>query len=799
MPNLLRDIRYALRTFFRTPGLTALAVTTLALGIGANAAIFSVIESVLISPYPYPAADRVVVTFRQNKALGDVFLSPTAADIERWRGSAVLESMVTYRQDQLILAGGEEPVSLKAVIASPNLTDFTGAAPILGRPFTQDDAASESAARVVLLSEGLWKRRFGGDSGVIGQSIELSDASYQIVGVLPATFRLPMQRTIDVVAPLAPAAPLKPGQQPRSNSFAAIARLKPGVSIAAAEQALTATGTDSTGATRGWSAKLVEPSALAGNTLRRALFVLLGAVGCVLLIGCANVANLLLARNTGRRREFAMRVALGASRGRLARQLLTENMLLAIAGGTLGVAAAMWAVDAISAIAPPQLQQLAHISVSREVFGVSLLLSVITGLVFGLLPAISATRLTLTESLKQGSRAMGGGRGTITRRALTVAEIALALVLLAGAGLLMRSYSRVLAEDLGFESAGLLTVTVNLPESRYPTPASRAAFGERFAELVRATPGVTHSVLATGVPPRDGMIFGTLHIEGRETPADAAPDMFGGGFVRPGFFEALQIPVREGRVLAASDMKSSAAVVNEATARRYWPGQSAIGKRLRLDVKGEWHDIIGVVGDVKSGHAGASGVQIYLPLQTLVGMPEITLLVATSGSPSAMIAPIKAQAWTLDAKLPLGEVETLEAALAEGNARPRFNTILLAVFAGLGLLLATIGVYGVVSHSVGLRTQEIGVRMALGAQPGDIRRAVLREAMLLSLAGTAVGVVLSLLLGKTMATLLFGMSPADLTTLAIVAVVLGVTSLLAAWVPARRAMRVDPMVALRAD
>ena len=799
MQNLLRDLRYALRTFLRTPGLTALAVVTLALGIGANAAIFSVIENVLISPFPYPAADRVVVTFRQNKALGDVFLSPTPADLERWRGSTVLESMTVYQQTQLNLAGGDEPLALKAVLASPNFTDFTGAAPILGRAFTPDDAASESAARVVLLSEGLWKRRFGADPGVVGQSIELNDASYQVVGVLPASFRLPFQRTVDIVAPLAPPPPPKKGQPARSGNPAAMARLKPGISIAAAEQALTAAGIESTGSSKGWSAKLMPPSELAGQTLRRALLVLLGAVACVLLIGCANVANLLLARNAGRRREFAMRVALGASRWRLTRQLLTENMLLAVAGGVLGVAAAMWAVDAISAIAPPQFQQLANITVSREVFGVSLVLSALTGLIFGLMPAISATRLTLTESLKQGSRATGSGRGTITRRVLTIAEIALALVLLAGAGLLLRSYSRLLATDNGFVSKGLLTVTISLPESRYPTPASRSQFAERFADLVRSTPGITHSVLATGVPPRDGMIFGTLEVEGREAPRDAAPSMFGGGFVRPGFFEALQIPVKDGRVLGSSDMKTSAAVINEATAKRYWPGQSAVGKRLRLADKGEWHDVIGVVGDVKSAHGTASDVQIYLPLENLAGMPEITMLVGTSGSPAAMIAPIKAQAWSLDPKLPLGEVETLESALAESTARPRFNTILLGVFAGLGLLLATIGVYGVISHSVGLRTQEIGVRMALGAQPSDIRRDVLREAVLLAAAGTAVGVILSLLLGKALATLLFGMSPSDLSTLTIVAVVLALTSLLAAWVPARRAMRVDPMVALRGD
>ena len=800
MHNLLRDIRYALRTFLRTPGLTALAVATLALGIGANAAIFSVIENVLISPFPYPAADRVVVAWRQNKAYGDVFMSPTDSEIEKWRSSDVLEAFTAYQQGQFNLAGGEEPVALKGAYVAPNFTDFTGAAPILGRAFTPDDAASEAAARVVLLSEGLWKRRFGADPGVVGQKIDLNDATYEIVGVLPGSLRLPMIRTIDVIAPLAPAPPSKAGVAPSSGgAHSAIARLKPGVSIAAAEQALTAAGASSDGGAKGFTAKLMVPSELAGNTLRRALFVLLGAVGCVLLIGCANVANLLLARNAGRRREFAMRVALGASRWRLTRQLLTENLLLALAGGTLGVAVAMWAVDAISAVAPPQLQQLDNITISRAVFGISLALSVVTGLVFGLLPAISATRLTLTEALKQGTRAVGGGRGTVTRRVLTVAEIALALVLLAGAGLLMRSYSRVLAEDLGFTPEGLLTVSLDLPASRYPTPQVRAQFAERFAELVKATPGVTHAVLASGVPPNDGMIFGTLNIEGRELPANAPPTMFGGGFVRPGFFEALRIPLREGRLLSDGDLKSSSVVVNDATAKKYWPGQSAIGKRLRLAAKGEWSTVVGVVGDVKSGHSGATNVQLYLPLSNAAAAPDVTLLVGTSGSPSSIIPALKAQAWTLDPKLPLDRVETLEAALAERTARPRFNTILLGVFAALGLVLATIGVYGVISHSVGLRTQEIGVRMALGAQPADIRRDVLREALLLAAAGTAVGVVLALLVGKALATLLFGMSPTDLTTLSIVAVVLAGTSLLAAWVPARRAMRVDPMVALRAD
>jgi putative ABC transport system permease protein len=798
MSSFIQDVRFAARSFARTPGVTALAVLTLALGIGANAAIFSVIHGVLISPLPYPAADRVAIGFRQNPRLGDVSVSPSRADIERWRTAASVEAITMYMEDQSVLTGAEEPESLDIVRAEPDLLAFVGLRPLLGRGFTPEDAASEAAAQVVLLTEGLWRRRFGADPGIVGRTIELSDKHHEVVGVVPASFRLPLG-DVDALAPLPPlAAPVK-GVRPPRTSVSALVRVKPGVSFAAAQDELTRLGAESVGGTGEWRAYLMRPSALSGPSFRRMLFVLFGAVGCVLLIACANVAHLVLARNAARQREIAVRVALGASSGRLIRQLLTENLLLAVAGGVAGIALGLWGVDAISALRPVQMRQLADIRISPLVFGFAFVLALVTGLVFGLLPAVSATRRSSAEALKQGSLSMAGHRGAFVRRALSVAEIALALILLAGAGLLLRSYARLLDADLGFRPGGLLTVNLNLPQARYSTPASQGDFMERFAELLRSNPGVRRVVLASGVPPASGLIFGQVEIEGRP-PAEKGPSMFGGGFVQPGFFEVLGIEMRQGRAFSPEDLRvGNAAIVNERMAQLYWPGESAVGKRMRLGPKDQWNTIIGVAANLKVQHGEAGGIQIYFPLVNAGAAPDTTVIVSTAGDPRSMIPIVKSQAWSMDPKLPLEGIATVDEAVAEVNARPRFNLVLLSAFAAVGLLLATIGTYGVVSYSVGLRTREIGVRMALGALPSDIRRGILKEVLLLAAAGTGIGILGAFLASQLLANMLFEVSPNDPLTLGVVALVLTLTALAAGWIPSRRAMRVDPMVALRAE
>ena len=796
MRTFLQDVRFGVRSFARTPGVTILAVLTLALGIGANAAIFSVIYGVLIAPLPYPGADRVAIGWRQNPKLGDVSVSPGVADVERWRKSDALDAITSFLRSSMVLTGGAEPESLDAVAVESNLIDFTGARPVLGRAFTPDDAASEASARVVLLTDGLWRRRFGADPAVVGRTIELSDKSYEVVGVLPSSFRLPFD-DVDLILPMAPPTP-DPKGRPSRSPVSVLVRVKHGVSFSAAQEDLSRLGAGDVGSTGGWRVFLMRPGAISGESFRRTLFVLFGAVACVLLIACANVAHLILARNAARQREMAVRVALGASRGRLVRQLLTENLMLALAGGVAGGLVGLWGVEAISSLRPPQMRQLADIRISPVVFGFTFVLAVGSGVLVGLLPALSATRRRPADALKQGALAMSGLRGTYVRRALSVAEIALALVLLAGAGLLLRSYGRLLDASLGFQTGGLVTVGLNLPPSRYPTPAAENDFVERYAGMLRAHPGIRRVIMASGVPPSSGLVFGALDIEGRPS-GDRGPSMFGGGFVQPGFFEVLGIPIRAGRPFDDTDLRSgNAVIVNEKMARQYWPGESAVGKRMRMGTKGEWSTVIGVAADVKVEH-GQDNVQIYFPLKDAAAAGGVTAIVATSGDPRAMIGTIKGQARAIDPKLPLDDVMTIEDAVARVHARPRFNVVLLSVFAGLGLLLATIGIYGVISYSVGLRTREIGLRMALGALPSDIRRGVLKEVVLLAAAGSVLGLLGAVLASRLMTRMLFEVSPNDPVTLGTVALVLSATAVAAAWIPARRAMRVDPMVALRAE
>jgi putative ABC transport system permease protein len=791
--SIIQDLRYAVRSFARTPGVTVLALLTIAIGIGANAAIFSVIHSVLIAPVPYPHPERVVVPWRHNPQTG-LSISASAADIDRWSSLPPVEAVTSYTGSEMVLTGGAEPESVQVTRVAPTLFDFVGAQPAMGRRFSSEEAVSDAAGRVVMLTDAAWRTRFGARRDVLGERIVLDDQSHEIVGVLRPNFYLPLNR-IDIVAPLPPAlatAETRPDRIP-----AVLMRLRPGVSIEAAEAAFVAAGVDTFASGPAWSVKLMRPMDLAGDAFRRALYVLLGAVAFVLLIACANVANVVLARNAARRREIAVRVALGASRGRLVRQLLAESMLLAVAGGALGLALGTWGVQAIAAMRPPELRELQNVRVSPAVFAFGFAVTLLTGLLFGLLPAFAAARTGAGDALKQGLRSIGGGRARLARRALTVAEMALAIVLLVGAGLLIRSYDRLQRADLGFDPERVLALRVSLPEARYPTAASRADFVAVLTEQIRALPGVRDAAVASGLPPRGGILFGQLEIEGLTTEAPP-PSTFGGGWVMPGYFETMRMPILDGRSFHESDVRSGEVmIVNESLARRYWPDESAVGKRIRLNAKRPWATIVGVVGDVTTQAGRAAAEQIYEPMTPVSIFASVSMVIATTADPAGMAAAVKGQVWTRDAKLPLRDLETLEQRVASTLARPRFNLVLLSVFAGVGLLLAAIGVYGVISYSVGLRRQEIGVRMALGAQPRDIRRDVMGEAVKMAAVGVALGLAGAAALTKLLGAMLHEVSPTDPATFGAVAAMLAATALLAAWVPARRAMRVDPMVALR--
>jgi len=794
--HLVQDVQFAWRSFRRTPGAALLAVATLAIGIGANAAIFSVIHSVLIDPLPYKNSDRLVLLWRQNPAIGGVSVTPSIDDADRWRKATTLSGLTTSGAQAFTLNDGAEPEQVIARSIEPNIFDMLGVRPELGRSFVAEDVASVQAAHIVLLGDGIWRRRFGADRSVIGRTVSLSDQPYTIVGVMPRGFRLPLGKGDIWIPMVRPAA----GAKLAARSVNVLARLKTGVSVAAVEAELTAkmAASQVRGMPGRWEAHVMRPGDLAGPTFRRALLILFGAVAFVLLIGCANVAALLLARNASRTREIAVRTALGASRARLVRQLLTESLLLSTAGGGAGLLLGVWILQALTRIRPADMEQLANVTLNPQMFGVAAGLALLTGLLFGLAPAISGTRVSLNDALKQTSRLMSHRHGALTRRALTIAEVALACVLLVGAGLLIRSYGRLIASSPGFEPDRRIAMRVALPDARYSTAAARADFFNRLLAQTQSLPGVQSAALAAGVPPRSGITFGTLEIEGQPQPEGTAPSAYGGGSVAPGFFRTLGIRFVEGRDFVDTDRGAPVAIVNETAAHRWWPRQSALGKRLRFGAQSPWTTVIGVVGDIK-GNATFGDVQVYDLLQPENMQPDPTVVALTGGDPEPLIGAMKGQVWSIDPRVPVTEIRTLTQAMSETMARPRFNMLLLASFAMTGLVLAAIGIYGVISYSVGLRTTEIGLRMALGALPRDIHRSVVGEAAVLAAGGLVIGLGGAAVLTRLMRSLLFEVSPIDVASFAGAVVVLAVTALAAAWIPARRAMRVDPMIALRAE
>jgi putative ABC transport system permease protein len=794
--HLVQDLLFARRSFSRTPGAALLAVATLAIGIGANAAIFSVLHSVLLDPLPYERADRLALVWRQNPAVGGVQVSPSRADAERWRSATTIDGLTIFSGQAFTLEGGDEPEQVTARTIEPGIFDFLGVRPALGRPFNAADIASPAAARVVLLGDAIFRRRFGADPATIGRTITLSDQPYQVVGVMPPGFRLPLGKG-DLWVPLVSQ---RAGGKPAPGGANVLVRLKSGMQPPAVEAELTAKmgEADMRGVRGRWQAHLMMPGDLVGPVFRRALMVLVGAVAFVLLIGCANIAALLLARNAGRTREIAVRVALGATRARLVRQLLTESLLLSAAGGGAGLLLGVWILQALARIRPAQMDQLANVTLSPQMFGVAAALAILTGLLFGVAPALAGTRVSLHDALKQTSRLMSHRRGSLARRALTVAEVALACILLVGAGLLMRSYARMAAASPGFEPERRVALRVALPEARYATVTARGDFFARLLAQTQALPGVQSAALAMGVPPQGGIIFGTLEIEGQPSAKDTAPSAFGGGSVGPGYFRTLGLPVLEGREFVDSDALANAALVNRTAAKRWWPDQSPLGKRIRFGAQSPWMTVIGVAGDLSST-ATYGDVQVYDMLVPANIGTDARLLVATTGDPAAIAGPLKGQVWSIDPRVPVTDLMTLPDAMAETMSRPRFNLLLLSAFALVGLLLAAIGIYGVISYSVGQRTQEIGLRMALGALPRDIRRSVVGEAVLLAGLGLATGIAGALAITRVMQSMLFEVSATDPASFVATAAVLGVTALVAAWVPARRAMQVDPMIALRAE
>ncbi len=808
-----QDLRYGARMLLKNPGFALIAVLTLALSIGANTAIFSVVNAVLLRPLPFPHPEQLFTLWERNPKLGYEQNPPAAGNYVDWRAqNRVFAEMAIYNSRKFTLAQADQPERLAGAAVSASLFDVLGISPLLGRAFLP---AEEQAGReqVALIGHSLWQRRFGADPHLVGKTIVLDSRNYTVVGVMPEGFQFPGGTgSFQRYAPPPPAELWVPLaltaddlNQRSAHFLSAIGRLKPGISLAqaGAEMNTIQHRLEQQYPTQffGSHVKLVPLSEQASGAVRRSLLVLWGTVGFVLLIGCANVANLLLARAASRKKEMAVRAALGASRLRVIRQLLTESLLLAVAGGVGGILLAAWGVAALSAIIPTSFPRREGIAIDYWVLGFTLLVSVVTGVIFGLVPALQAAKTELTEALKEGGRsaAEGGSRNRV-RSLLVVAETALALVLLIGAALMTQSFLRLQRVNPGFRTDHVLTMELALPPVRY-VRAQRVAFFQQLIERSRSVPGV-QAVAASRQLPLTGDSFNyAFSAEGRQPLPGESPSA-DVRFVTPGYFSVLGIPLVKGRTFSESDGPDapSVIVINEALARRYFPNEDPIGKRARLGINNFTGNIIGVVGDVKHmGLDAAVHEEVYTPYAQTPFWTDMTLSVRTSGDPLSVAAAMRDVIKGLDNALPVSRQRTLETIAAESVAQPRFRTLLLGLFGLAALLLASVGIYGVMSYAVVQRTHELGVRVALGAQTADVLRLVIGQGIKLVLSGVALGVLASFGLTRLMEGLLFEVSATDPVTFAGIALLLNGVALLACWIPARRATKVDPMIALRCE
>jgi putative ABC transport system permease protein len=792
-----QDIRYGLRQLKRNPGFTAVAVITLALGIGATTAIFTVVNAVLLRPLPYPHPEELVYV---QEILDKFGATPFAGNREfvAWRNqSRTLSPLAAYMNTWFNLTGGGEPERVTCGLATTSFFSLLGVRPVAGRLFLPEEDRP-GGPPVAILSEALWKRRYGADPAVVGKGITLDGATYTVVGVLPASFVVPDAFKTDY-ALWVPLAESDTGAGP-FRIVRVIGRLKPGTSLEAARAELnTILKSTRAGGPQGWvkgvaispwQEQIIEKS-------RLSLLLFLGAVGFLLLIACTNVANLLLSRAATRQKEITVRLTVGAGRSRIVRQLLTESALLALLGGLLGLVLAHWGKDLLVAFISPNLPALEPIVLDYRVLGFSLALAVLTGLAFGMVPALQASKVSLNEVLKEASRSASESRsGLLFRNVLTMGETALAMVLLVGAGLLFRSFLQVRGIDMGFKSQNILSMTIDLTPSQYITPKAQAAFFQQVLERIKSLDGV--QAAGSTIPPlgnRSTMVGTALGIEGQSIEVPDASF----AAVTTEFFRTLGIPLVQGRSFTEADREGapSVAIVDQAFARRYCPGGNCLGGRM-----GGWvHQkdkltIVGVARDARDRAETEPTPKIYIPFSQ-ASEPYMTVLVRTAGNPKLWISAVRAQVASVDKNQPPHDVMTLEDLRAESLTPRRVNMLLVGAFAALGLILASVGIYGVVSYSVSQRTHEIGVRMALGAEYGDVLTAMVWQGLRSVLIGTAIGVAASLAVTRFLQTLLYGVKPTDPATFFAVGLLLSGVALLACYIPARRATKVDPMVALR--
>ena len=796
MGNLFQDLRYGARMLLKHPGFSLIAVITLALAIGANTAIFSVINGVLLRPLPFKNSERLVMVWNIGaEAAGGDRTPLAAADLVDWRTqNHTFESIGAYQQGLFNYSGGDVPEQVLGAGLTSNFLSVLGVNVQLGRGFDLSDE-QVGAPRVILLSDHFWRTRFNADPQVIGRAINLSGVSTTIIGVMPANFRFPDSRT-----EIWRAIQLEPPTRRGPYFFTGLARLKNDVSLNQARADTTTMKSRFDGGN--FNFNIVPINDFFVGDVRPTLIALLVAVTLVLLIAAVNVANLTLVHASSRFKEISIRAALGASRTRIAKRLLTESLLLAVVGGTLGTLLAFWGVSLLVKLAPENLPRLDEIRIDGWVLGWTALITILTAVLFGLAPALQSSRLNLNEALRDGSRTTEGSGRRRGRKALVVMELALAVMLLSGAGLLIKSLWKLQHVDIGINPDNVLTMQLSLWGQRYQEEAQARDFNARFLDQLKSIPGVKVAALSNSLPPDETEFSSDFRIEGQSHPADAEPPIAYFNRVSPDYFQALGIPLRSGRLFNNIDTPNAAHVVliNDTLRRRFFANEDPVGKRINLsnDTQADWVQIIGVVGDVKyNGMAEAVQPAIYQSLTQEPTWGISVILKSDVIDPLSLTTAVRSALRTLDPELPLTRVRTMEQRLSVATSQPRFRTSLIGLFAAVALVLACVGIYGVVSYSVTQRTHEIGIRIALGAQTGHVMRMVIMHALILATIGVILGVIASLTLTSFLTKLLFGVTPTDPAIFVCTAIVLGFTALVASYLPARRAAKVDPLEALK--
>ena len=802
MDGLLQDIRYAVRMLAKSPGFTAVVVLTLALGIGANTAIFSVVNGVLLTPLPYKDPSRLVVVWESKGTSNHNVVNP--ANYMDWHDRATSFSGLALTSWRSLTFAGDQAEEVQGRAVTPDFFGVVGATPLLGRTFNADESRPNSP-RVIVLSEGLWRRRFGADRAIVERAVPVAGGTARVVGVMPSSFRpMPLGHE-EYWEPMA----LDWSNRARAGRYAmALGRLKTGVTVERAQTDMSRIArqleSDYPDFDTGWGATVVPLMEQVVGGSRRTILIVLGAVSLVLLIACANVANLMLARAASRERELAVRAALGAPRWRLVRQALVESVMLAFAGGAAGALLASWGVHLLVRAAPPEVPRIADIRLDLTVLAVTALVSMAAGVLFGLPAALSRSDAAIQDLHAVTTRTTAGVPAARLRGALVIAQMSLAIVLLVGAGLLVRSLRQLIAVNPGFDPANISAVTITLPRATYPDSLRRVALYERLLERVRNMPAVQSAGIISWLPMTPGNSVTSLTVVGGPEPAPGEAPAAAIRLVDPGYFDAMRIPIKRGRSLATSDRIGSApvAVISEAMAHQLWPGEDPIGQHVKVEW---WHptasvEIVGVVADSRhDGLDAAFEPTLFYPFAQESQQSSMSLVLRSTLPPATLTRMVRAAVSEMDKGVPVADAVTMYHHIAETMADRRYPAFVLGLFAALALVLAAVGIYGVLSYTVGQRTREIGVRVALGARPGDVLRTVVGSGLRLTLIGVALGGVAAGLAAGALGKLLYGVHPVDPVTFAIVPLVLVGVALLAMAAPARRAARVDPMVALRSE